>query len=297
MAHTDPPQNAPVIDAPVIAQQKDRAFNAALGNGIFGRLLRFWRTTLDISQEQLSAQVGVSIRHISFLENGRAMPGRAMVLDLAQALAMGERDTNNFLLAAGYIPAYRAPQLQSDELRWLRSSLLLTLRGLEPFPAVIHEPSGNIVMANRAWIVWLRALGESETAPSNSNLYRWFFANTHVDDADWQTIACGLLMNLQQEAILSDAPDIKSLLAELEALPSVPRDWRRKAVQVAYFHSFRIVRIEHGQQRSYTSVTHTVGATPYVEQPRLLVNALYPSDGVKPAADNIEAVSSPLLFY
>jgi len=266
-------------------------------NGIFGRLLRFWRTTLDISQEQLSAQVGVSVRHISFLENGRAMPGRAMVLDLAQALAMGERDTNNFLLAAGYIPAYRAPQLQAAEMRWLRSSLSLTLRGLEPFPAVVHEPDGNIAMANRAWVQWLRSLGESEMAPTNSNLYRWFFANTYTLDADWETVACGLLMNLQQEAILSDTPAINALLAELEALPTVPLDWRRKAVKVAYFHSFRVVLIEHGQQRSYTSVTHTVGATPYVEQPRLLVNVLYPNAGVPVVDTAAAALQSPLLFY
>jgi transcriptional regulator with XRE-family HTH domain len=60
-------------------------------NGIFGRLLRFWRTTLGISQEQLSSHVGVSVRHISFMENGRSMPGRAMVLDLAQTLELGAR--------------------------------------------------------------------------------------------------------------------------------------------------------------------------------------------------------------
>ncbi|HSB97012.1 MAG TPA: helix-turn-helix domain-containing protein [Spongiibacteraceae bacterium] len=278
-------------------QQKDTPRRNGTFNGIFGRLLRFWRTTLNISQEQLSAQVGVSVRHISFLENGRARPGRAMVLDLAQALSMGERDTNNFLLAAGFIPVYRAPQLQAAEMRWLRSSLVLTLRGLEPFPAVVHEPGGNIVMANRAWVQWLRELGESEMTPTNGNLYRWFFANTYVADADWETVACGLLMNLQQEAILSDTPEINALLAELEVLPTVPADWRSKAVKVAYFHSFRVVRIEHGRQRSYTSVTHTVGATPYVEQPRLLVNVLYPSDSATAMDGTADTLQSPLLFY
>jgi hypothetical protein len=189
--------------------------------------------------------------------------------------------------------------LQTDELRWLRSSLLLTLRGLDPAPAVVHEAGGQVVMANRAWVNWMRAQGEDETAPANSNLYRWFFANTDTADAGWEVVACGLLMNLQQEAILSSAPDINALLAELEALPSVPRDWRRKAVGVAYFHSFRIHRSENGQRRTYTSVASTVGAAPYVEQPRLLINALYP-DGPGALVDsgaNAETLVSPLLFY
>jgi transcriptional regulator with XRE-family HTH domain len=277
----------------------DSVRRGASFDGIFGRLLRFWRTTLDISQEQLSMQVGVSVRHISFLENGRALPGRITALDLAQALALGERDTNNLLLAAGFIPAYRAPQLPADELRWLRSSLLLTLRGLDPVPAVVHEPNGNIVMANRSWVQWLRGIGESEIAPTNSNVYRWFFANTHMYevDADWETVACALLMNLQQEAILSDTAEINTLLAELEALPTVPRDWRRRAVQVSYFHSFKVCRIESGRQRCYTSVTHTVGATPYVEEPRLLVNALYPSEDALMNLDPVQKLTSPLLFY
>lgn len=269
-------------------------------NGIFGRLLRFWRTTLGISQEQLSTEVGVSVRHISFLENGRAMPGRAMVLDLAQALALGERDTNNLLLAAGHIAAYRAPgneQQRVDEMRWLRNSLLLTLRGLDPVPAVAHEPSGNVVMANRAWVRWLRARGESELDPTNRNLYRWFFANTDTADADWEAVACGLLMNLQQEALLSDEPEIHALLAELSALPSVPRDWHRKAVSVTYFHSFRIHRNENGRRAVYTSVASTVGATPYVEQPRLLINALYPDEMAGGSVDAGEVLESPLVFY
>jgi transcriptional regulator with XRE-family HTH domain len=282
-----------------LLSQRETGRRTAAFNGIFGRLLRFWRTTLEVSQEQLSMQVGVSVRHISFLENGRAMPGRAMVLDLAQALSIGARDTNNLLLAAGYVPTYHETDLQAAELRWLRSSLLLTLRGLDPFPAVVYEPSGKIIMANRGWVQWLRAMGESETAPTNSNVYRFFFASPHryAVDADWETVACGLLMNLQQEAILSDTPEVNALLAELEALPTVPADWRRKAVGVAYFHSFRVYRVENGCQRCYTSVTHTVGATPYVEEPRLLVNALYPSDGVMAIEASDTPLQSPLLFY
>jgi transcriptional regulator with XRE-family HTH domain len=292
----DQPQLSSSQPQPIDPDRRNGVFN-----GIFGRLLRFWRTTLGISQEQLSTHVGVSVRHISFMENGRSMPGRAMVLDLAQALALGARDTNNLLLAAGFIPARRGPSvgelLQTDELRWLRNSLLLTLRGLDPVPAVVHEPGGQVVMANRAWVGWLRGQGEAETAPANSNLYRWFFANTDTTDAGWQAVACGLLMNLQQEAILSNAPEINALLAELEILPSVPRDWRRKAVGVAYFHSFRIYRSENGQRRAYTSVASTVGATPYVEQPRLLINALYPDGAQSGMGVERGEMASPLLFY
>jgi transcriptional regulator with XRE-family HTH domain len=55
---------------------------AARGSS-FGELLRDWRQRRRLTQLELSADTGVSTRHLSFLETGRSQPSRAMVLVLA----------------------------------------------------------------------------------------------------------------------------------------------------------------------------------------------------------------------
>jgi transcriptional regulator with XRE-family HTH domain len=50
----------------------------------FDDLLRRWRNIRGLSQLQLSAVTGVSTRHLSFLETGRALPTRQIVLFLAE---------------------------------------------------------------------------------------------------------------------------------------------------------------------------------------------------------------------
>ena len=65
-----------------------------------GELLRQWRARRGKSQLGLSLDAGVSRRHISFIEIGRSVPSRPMLIDLAAALDMPLRDRNTLLLAA-----------------------------------------------------------------------------------------------------------------------------------------------------------------------------------------------------
>jgi len=60
----------------------------------FGRLLRAWRGARGKSQLALATEAGVSTRHLSFVETGRASPSREMVIILAEALDVPLRDRN-----------------------------------------------------------------------------------------------------------------------------------------------------------------------------------------------------------
>ncbi|MGH8727835.1 MAG: helix-turn-helix domain-containing protein [Burkholderiales bacterium] len=71
----------------------------------FGELLRAWRNTRKLSQLDLALEAGMSQRHLSFLESGRAQPSREMVQQVAEALAVPLRERNILLRAAGYAPA------------------------------------------------------------------------------------------------------------------------------------------------------------------------------------------------
>ena len=71
-----------------------------------GVLLRQWRDARGKTQLDLSLDAGVSQKHISFVESGRSVPSRQMLLDLAQALDVPLRERNELLMAAGYAPLY-----------------------------------------------------------------------------------------------------------------------------------------------------------------------------------------------
>ena len=52
----------------------------------FAQALRYWRARRGYSQLRLSAESGISQRHISFLESGRSQPSRELIVRLGNAL-------------------------------------------------------------------------------------------------------------------------------------------------------------------------------------------------------------------
>ena len=54
-----------------------------------------------MSQMDLAVDAGVSTRHLSFVENGRAKPSPELLLLLADRLDVPLRERNSLLLAAG----------------------------------------------------------------------------------------------------------------------------------------------------------------------------------------------------
>src|SRR5215469_16141365 len=102
-----------------------------------GDLLRYWREIRGKSQLDLSLDTGGSQRHISFIENGRSVPSRQILMEIAQALDVPLRDRNLLLLAAGYAPVYSEGAWDGPEMKTITGVLERMLRQHEPFPAVV----------------------------------------------------------------------------------------------------------------------------------------------------------------
>ena len=82
----------------------------------FAERLRWWREHRGLSQLALAGRAGISQRHLSFLELGRASPSREMVDRLAAALDVPLRQHNALLLAAGFAPEWRQRDLAAPDL-------------------------------------------------------------------------------------------------------------------------------------------------------------------------------------
>ena len=95
----------------------------------FTRILRERRASRRLSQLELALRAGTTQRHLSFIESGRSAPGREMVIRLGESLELPLRERNEFLLAAGFAPAY--PQTPLDH------------EALAPVMAALERAGGN----------------------------------------------------------------------------------------------------------------------------------------------------------
>src|SRR6478735_1762631 len=118
--------------------------------GPVGTLLRDWRVRRRRSQLDLALDVGVSARHLSFVETGRSRPSPELVLAVAAELEVPLRERNTLLLAAGYAPRYSETSLDAAEMGRVRSALQRMLDSHDPYPGVVIDRVWNVVLANRA---------------------------------------------------------------------------------------------------------------------------------------------------
>ena len=116
----------------------------------FGAQLREWRQRRRLSQLDLAGEADVSTRHLSFVETGRAMPSREMVLRLADRLDVPLRERNRLLIAAGFATMYAERSLDDPALKAARDAVELVLKGHEPYPALAVDRHWSLVSHNRA---------------------------------------------------------------------------------------------------------------------------------------------------
>ena len=88
-----------------------------------GGHLREWRQRRRLSQLALACDADISARHLSFIETGRSLPSRDMVLHLAERLEVPLRERNLLLVAAGYAPVYPERPIEDPALGAARKIL------------------------------------------------------------------------------------------------------------------------------------------------------------------------------
>lgn len=143
-----------------------------------GELLKTWRARRSCSQMALALDVGVSTRHLSFVETGRSKPSPELVLALAHHLEVPLRDRNNMLLAAGYAPRYTNHALDDGETRMIKNALDRILQAHDPFPGLVLDRHWNIVLANAAAQQMIALLPPELRDDEPVNLFR---ASLHPD--------------------------------------------------------------------------------------------------------------------
>jgi transcriptional regulator with XRE-family HTH domain len=112
------------------------------------------RKARRISQLELSLRMGVSQRHVSFVESGRAKPSRELLLAWLHELGAPLALRNAALLQAGFAPAYSEAALQEPSLAAATEALAQLLHAHEPLPALVLDAHWNVLQLNRG-ALWL----------------------------------------------------------------------------------------------------------------------------------------------
>lgn len=121
-------------------------------------ILREMRTSRSFSQFELALRLGVSQRHVSFVESGRARPSRHLILSWARETGASVDERNAALLSAGFSPAI--VEFGTGEIHG--SATFAALRDMlaahDPYPGLVFDADWMIRAMNEGG-QWLCTVG------------------------------------------------------------------------------------------------------------------------------------------
>ncbi|HEY0662005.1 MAG TPA: helix-turn-helix transcriptional regulator [Lysobacter sp.] len=246
-----------------------------------GELIRDWRQRRRLTQLDLAAMADTSTRHVSFIETGRSLPSRAMLMRLAERLEVPLRERNVLMTAAGLAPVYGQRAFDDPALQQARAAIDMVLTGHEPYPAVAVDRHWNLVAANRALAPMLAGAAPHLLEPP-VNILRLSLHPEGVAPriVNFGEIRAHLLQRLRHQADSTGDPELRELYDELSAYPmppgSVPHadpDWQ-PAKSVAMQLQ---LRTEAGVLSFITTVT-VFGTPTDVTLSELAIESFFPAD-------------------
>lgn len=113
-----------------------------------GTILRSARENARISQLDLSLSLGVSQRHISFVESGRSRPGRSLIVNWMKEVHATVSVSNAALLSAGYSLLPDQNPSRPAELEEVSHVHHRALDMHEPMPGMIFNADWRMIRLN-----------------------------------------------------------------------------------------------------------------------------------------------------
>jgi transcriptional regulator with XRE-family HTH domain len=239
-------------------------------------MLRQWREHRRLSQLELALEAEISARHLSFVETGRSVPSREMIVRLADHLEVPLRERNHLLLAAGYAPVYAETELDSPRMLAVRQAVRQILSGHEPYPAVVIDGRWNLVDANAGVAMFTDDMPPELLVPPvnvlRASLHPDGMARRIVNLGEWRA---HLLGRLHRQVVLTADPELAGLYEELRAYrcdqpePEIPGPGD---ILVP-------LRIRHdGEELAFFGTVATFGTPIDITVAELVIESFFPAD-------------------
>jgi len=246
----------------------------------FGMHLRTWRERRRLTQMELALRANVSTRHLGFVELGRSLPSRSLILRLAEDLDIPLRERNTWLLAAGYAPAFENKLHQSPPSDLVRSAIEKIIEAHKPYPAFAIDRNWDVILSNGALPELYDGIDRSLLEPP-VNVMRLTFhprglAPRILNYKEW---AEHLLTRLRREFELSGDQRLAVLLHEAEGLHNQSGMSVSKRVTDEH-HALALplrIRSSLGDLSFFSTVT-IFGTATDITLSELALEMLYPAD-------------------
>jgi transcriptional regulator with XRE-family HTH domain len=247
----------------------------------FPSLLRAWRQKRRLSQLDLALSSGVSQRHVSFLESGRANPSRGMILQLSETLDVPLRDRNAWLAAAGFAPVFQSRPLDDPRMAQVMSAVRMMLAAHEPFPAVALDRAWNVRMSNRPFDRLGDLLGDDvweRVGGGQRNLMRLFFHPRGIRPlvTNWSAVGPLFWRRAVREAEALGGQDMKAVLADLAPYQDADSLWSPADTALVPVLPFNL-RVGD-LAISMFAIIATLGTAQDVTADELRIETLFPAD-------------------
>ncbi len=245
-----------------------------------GPLIRERRLEARRSLLDLSLDVGVSTRHLGFVELGKSRPSPELLTLIADRLGVARRDQNTWLLAAGYAPRHAETPLDDDAMRTVRRSLQAMLDAHEPYPAVAVDRCWTAQLWNDA-AVWLADGVPTEARGDPTNMFR---ISLHPDGfggrtRNFEQWSGYLLRQLDLIVRRTQAPEAVALAAEIEGYPGVaPRPTWSGWTAAAHDPVLPWILERDGVELSLFSVMATLGTPVDITLSEMTIELFLPAD-------------------
>lgn len=245
-----------------------------------GELIREARQQRRLSQMDLALEVGISPRHLSFVETGRSRPGAEVLLAIAQRLTLPLRTRNVWLLAAGYAPRYSEQPLASSQMAQIHAALDKLLHAHDPYPGIVLDGHWNVVRANAAaqrLIALLpAALREPQLNMFRASLHPEGFAALTQNFAEWGSY---LMQALSKQVQDTRDATMTALLREVQQYPNVAAlQAAAPAPDAAPSLLIPCVLLLGGQRFSLFTTLTSFGTPRDITLAELSIELFYPSD-------------------
>ncbi|MER6786901.1 helix-turn-helix domain-containing protein [Streptomyces sp. NPDC000658] len=247
-------------------------------------MLREWRKRRNLSQLALALQADTSSRHLSFVETGRAVPSRELVLRLADQLDVPMRQRNSLLMAAGYAPAYEETPISEAQMDRANEAIDRLLAGHDPYPALVLDSDSNLRRANRSAMALLDGVCEELLRPPVNimrlALHPEGLAPRILNFAEWRV---HLLGRLRRDAAFTNNECLTSLYDEVSgyrypqgtAVPEGGADSEHQdGQQIAIPLRIRAL----GNELSFFSALTVFAAPADITLAELTIETFYPAD-------------------
>ncbi len=260
-------------------------YRARMAGPTVGVLLRDWRVRRRRSQLDVALETGVSTRHLSCVETGRARPSPELVMAVAETLEVPLQERNELLLAAGFAPRYSHTGIGAEAMAPFRASMQRVLDAHDPYPGVVIDRRWDVVLANRAAQLLTAGLPAHLLGPP-LNVFR---VCLHPDGLAPRTVELGawaayLLRQLHRTVRRTGDAALADLEREVLDYPTVRALAARRGEEVELQLVVPFVLDAGGTRLSMFTTLTTFGGPRDVTLDDLAVELFYPAD------DTTEAV-------